>query len=70
MKNEINQKAIAAALGHSSTIISVDVYTDKQAIIEGGVDEMQSFIDEVHPYTDEDVYILKERFGMEVEKVV
>lgn len=70
MKNDINQKAIAAALGHSSTIISVDVYTDKQAIIEGGVDEMQSFINEVHPYSDEDVQILKERFGMEVEKVI
>lgn len=70
MKSEINQKAIAAALGHSSTIISVDVYTDKQAIIEDGVDEMQEFIDEVHPYSTEDVCILRKQFGMEVKRVI
>lgn len=50
MKNDINQKAVAAALGHSKSIITVDTYTDIQAIIADCVQEIQSFIEEVHPY--------------------
>lgn len=63
MKNDINQKAIAASLGHSKSIITFDVYTDKQALIEGGIQEIDTFIDEVHPYSSEDIRILKERYG-------
>lgn len=44
------------------------MYTDKQAIIEDGVNEMQEFIDEVHPYSSEDIWILKKRFGIEIKK--
>lgn len=49
MKKDINQKAIAAALGHASSVITVDVYTDKQAIIdlESYEKVMQPFIDAV-----------------------
>lgn len=66
MKNDINQKAIAASLGHSKSIITFDVYTDKQALIEGGVEEIDAFIDEVHPYDSEDIQILKEKYGKKV----
>ena len=66
MKNDINQKAIAASLGHSKSIITIDVYTDKQALIEGGVEEIDAFIDEVHPYDSEDIQILKEKYGKKV----
>ena len=66
MKNDINQKAIAASLGHSKSIITFDVYTDKKALIEGGVEEIDAFIDEVHPYDSEDIQILKEKYGKKV----
>ena len=66
MKNEINQKAIAVSLGHSKSIITFDVYTDKQALIEEGVEEIEAFIDEVHPYSEEDIRILKEKYGKEI----
>lgn len=59
MKNKVNQKAVASALGHSSSIIPVDIYTDKLVIIEDGAEEIQSFIDEVHPYDEENVRGLK-----------
>ena len=67
MKNDVNQKAVALALGHSSSIITVDVYTDKQVIIEDGAEEIQSFIDEVHPYDEEDVRRLKNIFGFDLK---
>ena len=62
----LGQKAIAASLGHSKSIITFDVYTDKQALIEGGVEEIDAFIDEVHPYDSEDIQILKEKYGKKV----
>lgn len=64
MKNNINQRAIAASLGHVSSIITVDVYTDKRAILGDAVEEMEEFI-EGHLYTDEDINILKEKYGRE-----
>ena len=67
MKNDVNQKAVASALGHSSSIITVDVYTDKQVIIEDGAEEIQSFIDEVHPYDEEDARRLKNIFGIDLD---
>ena len=67
MKNDVNQKAVALALGHSSSIITVDVYTDKQVIIEDGAEEIQSFIDEVHPYDEEDARRLKNIFGIDLD---
>lgn len=62
MKNDINQKTVAAALGHSKSIITVDTYTDIQAIIEDCVQELQSFIEEVHPYDHTDAEMLKNMF--------
>ncbi len=50
MKNDINQKAVAKAMGHANSIITIDVYTDKKEIIKEGVDEIQLYIDEVHPF--------------------
>lgn len=50
MKNDIKQKAVAKAMGHANSIITIDVYTDKKEIIKEGVEEIQMFIDEVHPF--------------------
>lgn len=46
MKNDINQKAVAAALGYSKSIITVDTYTDIQAIIADCVQEIVIVEDE------------------------
>ena len=67
MKNNINQKAVATALGHAKSIITVDTYTDIQAIIEDCVDELQEFISEVHPYDDTDRVLLWEMFKEAIE---
>lgn len=67
MKNDINQKAIAAALGHSKSIITVDTYTDTKAIIDGCAEVMQGFIAEVHPYDEEDQQMLWNMFGEAIE---
>ena len=56
MKNNINQKAVAVSMGHAKSIITVDTYTDMQAIIE-----------DVHPYDSADVQMLKEMFQEEVD---
>ena len=42
---------------------------DKQAIIEGAVEEMEEFIDEVHPYTEEDIRLLNEKYGKDLRKI-
>lgn len=60
VKNNINQKAVAEVMGHANSIITIDVYTDKKIIIGDWVENIQSFIDEVHPYSDEDKKLLKE----------
>lgn len=67
MKNNINQKAVATALGHAKSIITVDIYTDMQAIIGDCVDELQEFISEVHPYDYTDRTLLWEMFQEVIE---
>lgn len=62
MKNNINQRAIATALGHSKSIITVDTYTDMKMIIEDCVEELQVFISEIHPYDMTDKKMLEEMF--------
>lgn len=62
MKNDINQRAIANALGHSKSIITVDTYTDMKMIIEDCVEAMQEFISEVHPYDATDKQMLENMF--------
>lgn len=47
LKNNHNPKAISKLLGHSKEIITVDVYGDKQKIIEDCLEELEPFIDEV-----------------------
>ncbi|MFR9285986.1 MAG: hypothetical protein ACLVLZ_18190 [[Clostridium] scindens] len=59
----------AGALINEYCYITVDVYTDKQAIIEGAVEEMEVFIDEVHPYTEEDIRLLNEKYGKDLRKI-
>ena len=63
----INQRAVADALGHAKSIITVETYTDKKEIIKGWVNEIQPFIDEVHPYSKEDIRMLKEHFDIILE---
>lgn len=67
MKNNINQKAVAAAMGHAKSIITVDTYTDMQAIIEDCEAEIQKFIRDVHPYDSTDAKMLKEMFQEEID---
>ena len=67
MKNNINQKAVAVSMGHAKSIITVDTYTDMQAVIEDCEEEIQEFIKDVHPYDSADVQILKEMFQEEVD---
>lgn len=61
VKNDINQKAVAEAMGHANSIITVDVYTDKKVIVDDWVENIQPFIDEVHPYSDEDKILLEKK---------
>lgn len=68
VKNNINQKAVAEVMGHANSIITVDVHTDKKVIIEDWVENIQSFIDEVHPYSDEDKKLLKEMSGADCDQ--
>ncbi len=53
MKQDLSIKAISAALGHSKTIISVNVYGDKREIVANCVDDLQLIIEEVLPKESE-----------------
>lgn len=66
MKNNINQKAVAVAMGHAKSIITVDTYTDMQAIIEDCDVEIQEVVREIHPYDSMDAKMLKEMFQEEI----
>ncbi len=52
IKNNFNLKAISKIMGHSSEIISVDVYGENAEIIEDCLNELEPFIKLVEP-TDE-----------------
>ncbi len=49
IKNNFNLKAISKVMGHSSEIISVDVYGDNEEIIADCLDELEPFIKLVQP---------------------
>ena len=49
-------------MGHAKSIITVDTYTDMQAIIEDCDVEIQEVIREIHPYDSMDAKMLKEMF--------
>ena len=70
MKNNINQKAISLALGHSKSIITIDTYTETRAIIEDCTEYIDPFILDVHPFDEEDQKMMMEMFGEEVPIVI
>ncbi len=49
LKNDYSPKAVSRMMGHAKEIITLDVYADKAQIIADGVQDMQSFIDDVLP---------------------
>ena len=63
MKDDIDVKAISNSLGHAKTLITVDVYGDKQEIISDCVDDIQVFIDEM--IDDEDQHRNKDDHGQD-----
>ena len=54
LKNDFNPKAVSKLMGHAKEIITIDVYGDKQEIIEDCLEALQPFIDEVLPEEDEE----------------
>ena len=64
LKNDFNPKAIAKLMGHAKELITMDVYGDKREIIADCVDELQPFIDEVMPDSDEDEMIATENLDV------
>lgn len=53
LKNNINDKAVSSVMGHSSSIISIDVYGDNEEIISDCLKELEPFIQEVVPKKEE-----------------
>lgn len=53
IKNDFNIKAISNLMGHSTEIISVDVYGDNEEIISDCLDELEPFIKLVKPDKEE-----------------
>ena len=49
LKEDISSKAVSVSLGHSKTILTIDVYTDKKRIIEGYEMNIDHFIKEIIP---------------------
>ena len=47
LKNNFNPKAVSQLMGHVKEIITIDVYGDIARIIQGCLDDLQPFIDEV-----------------------
>ena len=68
LKNNYSPKAVASILGHSKEIITVDIYGDNQNMIEGCLEELEPYIEEVVPkikyknyYEDfETLYVIEE----------
>ena len=54
MKNDFNPKAVSKLMGHAKEIITIDVYGDKQEIIEDCLEALEPFIDEVLPEEEEE----------------
>ncbi len=54
LKNDFNPKAVSKLMGHAKEIITIDVYGDKQEIIEDCLEALEPFIDEVIPEEEEE----------------
>lgn len=82
---EIDVKAISNSLGHSKTIITVDVYTDKKLMIVDVSEQTQEFACEIFPITYlqeqhveeanrtrflDDIYYFPERLAEEIMGVI
>lgn len=46
LKNDFNPKAVSKMMGHAKEIITIDVYGDKQEIIEDCLEALEPFIDQ------------------------
>lgn len=46
LKNDFNPKAVSKLMGHAKEIITIDVYGDKQEIIEDCLEALEPFIDQ------------------------
>ena len=53
-ENDFNPKAVSKLMGHAKEIITIDVYGDKQEIIEDCLEALEPFIDEVIPEEEEE----------------
>lgn len=58
LKNNFSPKAVSQLLGHSSEIISVDVYGDNKQLVADRLIELDEFIESVAP---------KEEFNIQIE---
>lgn len=47
--NDYNLKAVSSLLGHTSSIITIDVYTDKTKLAIDCLEELEPFIKSVIP---------------------
>lgn len=54
LKNEFNPKAVSKLMGHAKEIITIDVYGDKQEIIEDCLEALEPFIAEVLPEEEDE----------------
>ena len=54
LKNDFNPKAVSKLMGHAKEIITIDVYGDKQEIIEDCLEVLEPSIDEVIPEEEEE----------------
>ena len=68
LKNEFSPKAVAKLMGHAKEIITVDTYGDNKLLIADCVDEMQPFIEDVLPKTEEAFDTSGEEFDIDVSQ--
>ena len=53
LKENISHKAVSKTLGHAKEIITIDVYGDNKEIISGDIPELDSFIKDVLPRSED-----------------
>ncbi len=53
LKENISPKAVSKTLGHAKEIITIDVYGDNKEIISGDIPELDSFIKDVLPRSED-----------------
>lgn len=67
--NNFDLKAVSQLLGHSNTIITANVYFDKNRIVVDCENELQSYIDRVKPEDETDTTITDvTATNLEIEK--